>query len=144
MSDNRIFIGNIPHFVNQDRVKEKFEEHGTILHLFYFPDRLGSDRGWATITYQTIEEATMALVMENKVQAKIDSSIELETVDEDFEPPWPGAERPLHVKFCNQPLVDRKNTVFQPRPQGQKVLTPWKQVEGEAEEEGTEKQIYYV
>merc|ERR1712032_440767 len=74
--------------------------------------------------------------------------------EEDLTLPWPGSKRPLHVKFCNQPLTKREGTVFDPRPKNQKVLTPWEEVETEANaeeggeegktEQNQEKQTYYV
>lgn len=125
MSDNKIFIGNIPHFINDQLLRKRFEEHGKVLDLFYFADTLGSDRGWATMVYPGRDEAATAVAIENG--------------EED---PWPGAERPLHVKFFNQSLTVREGTVFDLRPRNQKVLTPWKEVVSEdPEDAGT---TYYV
>ena len=38
---------------------------------------------------------------------------------------YPGAVRPLHVKFLNEPLTSVEGTVFEQRRGGEKVITPW-------------------
>ena len=68
-------------------------------------DVLGSDRGWATAVYLSADEAATAVALEDGQ-----------------DDPFPGAERPLHVKFANQPITSVQGTVFEKRPANQKVF----------------------
>ncbi|CAD7933719.1 unnamed protein product [Amoebophrya sp. A120] len=114
MSDNKIFVGNLPHFISDENLRTRFSQHGNIRDFYYCKDILGSDRGWATITYMNSDEAATAIGVEDGV-----------------DDPFPGSERPLHVKFFNTPLTSREGTVFDLRPKNQKVLTPWTENEDE-------------
>ena len=73
-----------------------------------------SDRGWATLTYMSADEAETAVMME---------------ADEDL--PWPGAQRKLQVKISHIPLTTLEGTVFEPRPVDQPVVTPWEEQKDE-------------
>ncbi|CAD7933712.1 unnamed protein product [Amoebophrya sp. A25] len=122
MTDNKVFVGNVPHYVPEEYLKNKFGEHGNVRDMYYCPDLLGADRGWATITYMSPEEAATAVGIEHGMPD-----------------PFPGCERPLHVKFFNTPLTERAGSVFDLRPKTQKVLTPWVGMK----DEGTGN-MYYV
>lgn len=65
MADNKVFVGNIPCYIEEATLKEKFETHGSILDFFYMRDMIGSDRGWATITYSSTDQAAMAVSMDD-------------------------------------------------------------------------------
>ena len=65
-ADNRIFVGSIPHYITDSILKNRFNQHGAVKDMFYVKDYLGSDRGFACITYASIEEAATAVALEDK------------------------------------------------------------------------------
>ena len=119
--DNRVFCCNIPHYVTDAMLRDRFNLHGDVKDMFYIKDFLGSDRGWACITYGKMEDGATAVAMENGQQ--------FEGMERDG--------RTLHVKFCNHPFKTKEGTVFEPRPCNQRVVTAWRTEQAEPEEDGT-------
>lgn len=107
MSDTKIFLGCIPHHIEEGSVKEKVDEHGTVKEFFYMKDALGTDRGWCFVTYEDVTEAAVAVAMMNGA-----------------EDVFPGGVRPLHAKFANEKLTSIKDTVFEAPT---RAVTPWQE-----------------
>ena len=66
-------------------------------------DKCKCDRGWATVTYMSNEEAETAVALEDGT-----------------DDPFPGAVRNLHVKLAGVPMTEIEGSVFEPRPSDQK------------------------
>ncbi|CAE8620224.1 unnamed protein product, partial [Polarella glacialis] len=106
MSDSKVFLGCIPNHVNEEALKEECEKQGTIKEFFYMPDEVGTDRGWAFVTYEDETEAAVAVAMFNGQQI------------------FPGSARPLHCKFANEKITKIEGTVFEAPT---KAVTPWQE-----------------
>lgn len=106
MSDKKVFLGCIPHHVTDEVLKEEAEKQGDVKDFFYQRDEVGTDRGWAFITYEDETEAAVAVAMFNGEEI------------------FPGSARPLHCKFANEKIVDLAGTVFEAPT---KAVTPWQE-----------------
>jgi len=106
MSDSKVFLGCIPNHVDEEALKEECEKQGTIKEFFYMPDKVGTDRGWAFVTYEDETEAAVAVAMFNGQQI------------------FPGSARPLHCKFANEKITKIEGTVFEAPT---KAVTPWQE-----------------
>eukprot|EP00933_Yihiella_yeosuensis_P042228 TRINITY_DN36782_c0_g1_i1.p1 TRINITY_DN36782_c0_g1~~TRINITY_DN36782_c0_g1_i1.p1 ORF type:complete len:322 (+),score=90.98 TRINITY_DN36782_c0_g1_i1:96-1061(+) len=106
MSDSKVFLGCIPNHVAEDALKEECEKQGTIKEFFYMQDQLGTDRGWAFVTYEDETEAAVAVAMFNGQQI------------------FPGSARPLQCKFANEKITKIEGTVFEAPT---KAVTPWQE-----------------
>jgi RNA recognition motif-containing protein len=106
MSDSKVFLGCIPNHVDEDALKEECEKQGTVKEFFYMQDKVGTDRGWAFITYEDETEAAVAVAMFNGQQI------------------FPGSARPLHCKFANEKITKIEGTVFEAPT---KAVTPWQE-----------------
>mmetsp|Transcript_25905 Transcript_25905/g.39393 ORF Transcript_25905/g.39393 Transcript_25905/m.39393 type:complete len:315 (-) Transcript_25905:229-1173(-) len=106
MSDSKVFLGCIPHHVDEEALREECEKQGTIKEMHYFGDQVGSDRGWAFITYEDETEAAVAVAMFNGQQI------------------FPGSARPLHCKFANEKITKIEGTGFEAPT---KAVTPWQE-----------------
>lgn len=106
MSDSKVFLGCIPNHVDEAALKEECEKQGTVKELFYMQDKVGTDRGWAFVTYEDETEAAVAVAMFNGQEI------------------FPGSARPLHCKFNNEKLTKIDGTVFEAPT---KSVTPWQE-----------------
>eukprot|EP00440_Ansanella_granifera_P073782 gb/GFBE01080060.1/.p1 GENE.gb/GFBE01080060.1/~~gb/GFBE01080060.1/.p1 ORF type:complete len:328 (+),score=97.43 gb/GFBE01080060.1/:1-984(+) len=106
MSDSKVFLGCIPNHVDEDALKEECEKQGTIKEFFYMQDQVGTDRGWAFVTYEDETEAAVAVAMFNGQQI------------------FPGSARPLQCKFANEKITKIEGTVFEAPT---KAVTPWQE-----------------
>lgn len=106
MSDNKVFLGCIPNHVDEATLKEECEKQGTVKEFFYMQDAVGTDRGWAFVTYEDETEAAVAVAMFNGQQIFL------------------GSARPLHCKFANEKLSKIEGTVFEAPT---KAVTPWQE-----------------
>mmetsp|Transcript_46302 Transcript_46302/g.130917 ORF Transcript_46302/g.130917 Transcript_46302/m.130917 type:complete len:332 (-) Transcript_46302:115-1110(-) len=106
MSDNKVFLGCIPNHVDEPALKGECEKQGTVKEFFYMQDKVGTDRGWAFVTYEDETEAAVAVAMFNGQQI------------------FPGSARPLHCKFSNEKLTKIDGTVFEAPT---KAVTPWQE-----------------
>eukprot|EP00931_Biecheleriopsis_adriatica_P053474 TRINITY_DN312_c0_g1_i1.p1 TRINITY_DN312_c0_g1~~TRINITY_DN312_c0_g1_i1.p1 ORF type:complete len:327 (+),score=102.51 TRINITY_DN312_c0_g1_i1:94-1074(+) len=106
MSDSKVFVGCIPNHVEEDALKEECEKQGTIKEFFYMQDQVGTDRGWAFVTYEDETEAAVAVAMFNGQQI------------------FPGSARPLQCKFANEKITKIEGTVFEAPT---KAVTPWQE-----------------
>jgi len=106
MSDNKVFLGCIPNHVDEETLKDECEKQGTVQEFFYMQDKVGTDRGWAFVTYEDETEAAVAVAMFNGQQIFL------------------GSARPLHCKFANEKLTKIENTVFEAPT---KAVTPWQE-----------------
>merc|ERR1712151_724291 len=79
---------------------------GTVKEFFYMKDSVGTDRGWAFVTYEDETEAAVAVAMFNGQQI------------------FPGSARPLHCKFANEKITKLDGTVFEAPT---KAVTPWQE-----------------
>eukprot|EP00438_Fugacium_kawagutii_P030720 Skav209830 [mRNA] locus=scaffold2703:124962:131203:+ [translate_table: standard] len=85
---------------------EECEKQGTIKEFFYMQDEVGTDRGWAFVTYEDETEAAVAVAMFNGQQI------------------FPGSARPLQCKFANEKITKIEGTVFEAPT---KAVTPWQE-----------------
>lgn len=108
MSDKKVFLGCVPHHVTEEVLKEEAEKQGDVKDFFYQRDEVGTDRGWAFITYEDETEAAVAVAMFNGEEI------------------FPGSARPLHCKFANEKIVDLAGTVFEAPT---KTVTAWQEFE---------------
>lgn len=69
-------------------------------------DFVGTDRGWAFVTYEDETEAAVAVAMFQGQQI------------------FPGSARPLHCKFANEKITKIEGTVFEAPT---KAVTPWQE-----------------
>ncbi|CAK0899275.1 unnamed protein product [Prorocentrum cordatum] len=106
MSDSKVFLGCIPNHVDEATLKGECEKQGTVKEFFYMQDQVGTDRGWAFVTYEDETEAAVAVAMFNGQQL------------------FPGSARPLHCKFNNEKLTKIEGTVFEAPT---KAVTPWQE-----------------
>lgn len=106
MSDNKVFLGCIPNHVDEDTLKDECEKQGTVKEFFYMQDKVGTDRGWAFVTYEDETEAAVAVAMFNGQQIFL------------------GSARPLHCKFANEKITKIEGTVFEAPT---KAVTPWQE-----------------
>lgn len=106
MSDSKVFLGCIPNHVEESVLKAECEKQGTVKEFFYMQDKVGTDRGWAFVTYEDETEAAVAVAMFNGQQI------------------FPGSARPLHCKFSNEKLTKIDGTVFEAPT---KAVTPWQE-----------------
>jgi len=106
MSDSKVFLGCIPNHVDEAALKAECEKQGTVKEFFYMQDQVGTDRGWAFVTYEDETEAAVAVAMFNGQQL------------------FPGSARPLHCKFNNEKLTKIEGTVFEAPT---KAVTPWQE-----------------
>lgn len=106
MSDSKVFLGCIPNHVDEDTLKAECEKQGTVKEFFYMQDKVGTDRGWAFVTYEDETEAAVAVAMFNGQQI------------------FPGSARPLHCKFANEKITKIEGTVFEAPT---KAVTPWQE-----------------
>jgi hypothetical protein len=106
MADNKVFLGCIPNHVDEETLKEECEKQGTVKEFFYMQDKVGTDRGWAFVTYEDETEAAVAVAMFNGQQIFL------------------GSARPLHCKFANEKLTKIEGTVFEA---ATKAVTPWQE-----------------
>jgi len=106
MSDNKVFLGCIPNHVDEDTLKDECEKQGTVKEFFYMQDKVGTDRGWAFVTYEDETEAAVAVAMFNGQQIFL------------------GSARPLHCKFANEKISKIEGTVFEAPT---KAVTPWQE-----------------
>jgi len=106
MSDQKVFLGCIPNHVEKEALHEECEKQGTVKDLFYMQDQVGTDRGWAFVTYEDETEAAVAVAMFNG-----------QTI-------FAGSARPLHCKFANEKLTKIEGTVFEAPT---KAVTPWQE-----------------
>lgn len=106
MSDNKVLLGCIPNHIDEQTLKEECEKQGTVKEFFYSRDAVGTDRGWAFVTYEDETEAAVAVAMFNGHQV------------------FPGSARPLHCKFNNEKLTSITGTVFEAPT---KAVTPWQE-----------------
>jgi len=104
MSDSKVFLGCVPNHVDEETLKEECEKQGTVKEFFYMQDKVGTDRGWAFVTYEDETEAAVAVAMFNGQQI------------------FPGSARPLHCKFANEKITKIEGTVFEAPTQ---AVTPW-------------------
>mmetsp|Transcript_4134 Transcript_4134/g.9681 ORF Transcript_4134/g.9681 Transcript_4134/m.9681 type:complete len:323 (-) Transcript_4134:127-1095(-) len=106
MSDSKVFLGCIPNHVEEVVLKGECEKQGTVKEFFYMQDKVGTDRGWAFVTYEDETEAAVAVAMFNGQQI------------------FPGSARPLHCKFANEKITKIDGTVFEAPT---KAVTPWQE-----------------
>lgn len=106
MSDSKVFLGCIPNHVDEEALKGECEKQGTVKEFFYMQDKVGTDRGWAFVTYEDETEAAVAVAMFNGQQI------------------FPGSARPLHCKFANEKITKIEGTVFEAPT---KAVTPWQE-----------------
>lgn len=106
MSDSKVFLGCIPNHVEEEMLKEECEKQGTIKDFFYMQDKVGTDRGWAFVTYEDETEAAVAVAMFNGQEI------------------FAGSARPLHCKFANEKITKIEGTVFEAPT---KAVTPWQE-----------------
>lgn len=106
MSDSKVFLSIIPGHVDEETLKAECEKQGTVKEHFYMQDKVGTDRGWAFVTYEDETEAAVAVAMFNGQQI------------------FPGSARPLHCKFANEKLTKIEGTVFEAPT---KAVTPWQE-----------------
>lgn len=106
MSDSKVFLNIIPGHVDEDTLKSECEKQGTVKDFFYMKDDVGTDRGWAFVTYDDETEAAVAVAMFNGQQI------------------FPGSARPLHCKFNNEKITKIEGTVFEAPT---KAVTPWQE-----------------
>mmetsp|Transcript_45971 Transcript_45971/g.127627 ORF Transcript_45971/g.127627 Transcript_45971/m.127627 type:complete len:331 (-) Transcript_45971:97-1089(-) len=106
MSDSKVFLSIIPGHVDEEVLKAECEKQGTVKDFFYMKDGVGTDRGWAFVTYEDETEAAVAVAMFNQQQI------------------FPGSARPLHCKFANEKITKIEGTVFEAPT---KAVTPWQE-----------------
>jgi len=106
MADNKVFLGCIPNHVDEETLKDECEKQGTVKEFFYMQDKVGTDRGWAFVTYDDETEAAVAVAMFNGQQIFL------------------GSARPLHCKFANEKITKIEGTVFEA---ATKAVTPWQE-----------------
>eukprot|EP00927_Polykrikos_kofoidii_P074711 TRINITY_DN7073_c0_g1_i1.p1 TRINITY_DN7073_c0_g1~~TRINITY_DN7073_c0_g1_i1.p1 ORF type:complete len:341 (-),score=65.50 TRINITY_DN7073_c0_g1_i1:142-1125(-) len=106
MSDNKVFLSIIPGHVEEAVLKAECEKQGTVKEFFYMQEKVGTDRGWAIVTYDDDMEAAVAVAMFDKRQI------------------FPGSARPLQCKFVNQKITSLAGTVFEAPTQ---AVTPWQE-----------------
>jgi len=106
MSDSKVMLGCIPNHVEESVLKEECAKQGTVKDFFYMQDKVGTDRGWAFVTYEDETEAAVAVAMFNGQQI------------------FPGSARPLHCKFANEKISKIEGTVFEAPT---KAVTPWQE-----------------
>lgn len=106
MADKKVFLGCIPNHIDEAALKEECEKQGTIIDFFYMQDKVGTDRGWAFVTYEDETEAAVAVAMFNGNNI------------------FPGGVRPIHCKFANEKLKSIEGTVFEAPTQS---VTPWQE-----------------
>lgn len=106
MADSKVFLNCIPNHVEEPVLREECEKQGTVKEFFYMQDKVGTDRGWAFVTYEDETEAAVAVAMFNGQEI------------------FPGSARPLHCKFSNEKLTKIEGTVFEAPT---KAVTPWQE-----------------
>mmetsp|Transcript_88692 Transcript_88692/g.228750 ORF Transcript_88692/g.228750 Transcript_88692/m.228750 type:complete len:316 (-) Transcript_88692:50-997(-) len=106
MSDSKVFLGCIPNHVDEEALKEECAKQGTVKEFFYMQDKVGTDRGWAFVTYEDETEAAVAVAMFNGQEI------------------FAGSARPLHCKFANEKITKIEGTVFEAPT---KAVTPWQE-----------------
>mmetsp|Transcript_30812 Transcript_30812/g.72012 ORF Transcript_30812/g.72012 Transcript_30812/m.72012 type:complete len:319 (-) Transcript_30812:67-1023(-) len=106
MADNKVFLGCVPNHIDEEALKAECEKQGTVKEFFYMQDKVGTDRGWAFVTYEDETEAAVAVAMFNGQQI------------------FPGSARPLHCKFANEKITKIDGTVFEAPT---KAVTPWQE-----------------
>uniref|UniRef100_A0A6U9D166 Uncharacterized protein n=1 Tax=Zooxanthella nutricula TaxID=1333877 RepID=A0A6U9D166_9DINO len=106
MSDSKVFLGCIPNHVDEEALKGECEKQGTVKEFFYMQDKVGTDRGWAFVTYEDETEAAVAVAMFNGQEI------------------FAGSARPLHCKFANEKITKIEGTVFEAPT---KAVTPWQE-----------------
>merc|ERR1712176_964784 len=92
--------------MGEEVLREECEKQGTVKDFFYMQDKVGTDRGWAFVTYEDETEAAVAVAMFNGQQI------------------FPGSARPLHCKFSNEKITKIEGTVFEAPT---KAVTPWQE-----------------
>mmetsp|Transcript_56756 Transcript_56756/g.124437 ORF Transcript_56756/g.124437 Transcript_56756/m.124437 type:complete len:402 (+) Transcript_56756:23-1228(+) len=107
VEDRKLFYGLVPHYIDQQRLKTKLEEFGSLATLVYCQDQLGGDRGWGFVTFESQSGAKDAL-------EKLNNSEDV----------FPGQVRPFHIKLASQKVTQVEGTVFEPRSE---YPSPWKE-----------------
>jgi len=77
-----------------------------VKEFFYMQDCVGTDRGWAFVTYDDETEAAVAVAMFHGQQI------------------FPGSARPLQCKFNSEQITKIEGTVFEAPT---KAVTPWQE-----------------
>jgi len=67
MQQNKLYVGNFPFSVNEDELREIFDDYGEIEELALINDReTGRSKGFAFITFTTQQAAEKALEVDGK------------------------------------------------------------------------------
>ncbi|PHJ21081.1 clustered-asparagine-rich protein, partial [Cystoisospora suis] len=94
----KVFVGNIPHTVTEDQLRKVLEEQGPVYSLFYMMDQTMSHKGWAFVTYETIEDARIAI-----------QNMDGKTL-------FTGSLGPVEARFANQ--KPKENSLAFKKPEG--------------------------
>ncbi|KAF8820697.1 clustered-asparagine-rich protein [Cardiosporidium cionae] len=105
----KVFIGSIPHSVSElanrmktfdDDLKREASRYGFLVNLFFMPDQMQQNRGWALAAYQSIEEAKLAI-------QSMDGILK-----------FPGSDQPVEARFADKKpeKVDQGGSYSPPAP----------------------------
>lgn len=62
MSQNKLYVGNLPFSANEDDISDAFSAHGTVTHINIITDReTGRPRGFAFVEMGSDAEANAAM-----------------------------------------------------------------------------------
>ncbi|KAF8823049.1 clustered-asparagine-rich protein [Cardiosporidium cionae] len=96
----KVFIGSIPQTVSEDELKLAVSRYGLLVSLFFMHEQMSQNRGWALATYQSVEEATLAI-------QSMDGVLK-----------FPGSDQPVEARFADKKpeKVEQGGTYSPPAP----------------------------
>lgn len=64
MEKNKLYVGNLPYTVEEDRINEAFSQYGEVTDVKLIRDReTGRSKGFAFVTFSSADSAESALIM---------------------------------------------------------------------------------
>ncbi|XP_953570.1 uncharacterized protein TA09685 [Theileria annulata] len=57
----KLFVGSIPTNVSEEELKEELSKYGQLVSLFYMPDQMKQNNGWAFVTFESNQSASNAI-----------------------------------------------------------------------------------
>uniref|UniRef100_A0A3B0N673 RNA recognition motif. (A.k.a. RRM, RBD, or RNP domain)/RNA recognition motif (A.k.a. RRM, RBD, or RNP domain)/WW domain containing protein, putative n=1 Tax=Theileria annulata TaxID=5874 RepID=A0A3B0N673_THEAN len=76
----KLFVGSIPTNVSEEELKEELSKYGQLVSLFYMPDQMKQNNGWAFVTFESNQSASNAIDALNGKIVFESSNVGLEVV----------------------------------------------------------------
>ncbi|EAN34439.1 RNA recognition motif family protein [Theileria parva strain Muguga] len=57
----KLFVGSIPSNTSEEELKEELSKYGQLVSLFYMPDQMKQNNGWAFVTFESNQSASNAI-----------------------------------------------------------------------------------